>query len=931
MAIKLQVWSELKAWENSFYRFKKFFERKLISDVCFYFMQIFCYPLRQGILILLGLMSSALHAQIQIPSLDNGTLSPKIKGRILIEELNCASCHQEPAMMISSKKSPRLSAVGKRLNPNHIRDFLLSPQKVKPGTLMPDMLGSFSIKEKEQMANAITHYLISLNKQDPFKITVPDSVAAEQGEEIFHKVGCVACHSPRDANGKEIMEVKSVPLGPLENKYSHKGLTEFLRRPHSSRPSGRMPDMRLPQQDIEKISHYLLRKIKFPGTLAYMTWRGKVWEGLDGDVQKETAGQTSNFNLESIGKINHQTAIKYSGFLKVTKSGTYTFHLELNGGTLSLGRKKLFSENPSNRRGTKKFKVSTKLDVGLSELELVYFHTGRAPKFIIEVEGPGLKKGPIPSKMLTVYDQPVKVTEALETDPVLVANGKEHFEKLGCANCHDDLKGKINSYPEMTKLRPGHGCLSKDKNVPRYDLNEEQKKMILSALPKNAVPRLTDKEKIQKTLVQFNCLACHDRTGLGGIDPDRNKYFTGSKPELGNQGRIPPPLTHVGAKLTNSWLTEVIIHGGRQRDYLNTRMPSFREKDVESLIELFGKNDSLEEMSYPKVRNIKESKNAGYEMIGATGLSCIACHDFNGQRSGGAGALELIHVTKRLKKNWFHLYMRNPARFHPTVIMPSYWPGGQAIRKEILNGKTDLQIEALWNYLSDGERAKNPKGLSRQSLTLKVADETVMCRGRGTAGYRGIGVGYPERISLAFDSEQMALRQIWKGEFAHINHGSFHARGNERIQFPDGIPFHRLASMDDAWPYKGKTDYLFPQNHGYQYKGYYLDPEKRPTFMYEYGTIKVEDFFEDHLDNNGKAFFTRTVTFSTTVKQEPFFFRLGSGKEIKNDGKSWNVDRLSLSLHDDMKTLIRDGDSKDLLLPVHLNKGKTIIRIDYKW
>ena len=931
MAIKLQVWSELKAWENSFYRFKKFFERKLISDVCFYFMQIFCYPLRQGILILLGLMSSALHAQIQIPSLDNGTLSPKIKGRILIEELNCASCHQEPAMMISSKKSPRLSAVGKRLNPNHIRDFLLSPQKVKPGTLMPDMLGSFSIKEKEQMANAITHYLISLNKQDPFKITVPDSVAAEQGEEIFHKVGCVACHSPRDANGKEIMEVKSVPLGPLENKYSHKGLTEFLRRPHSSRPSGRMPDMRLPQQDIEKISHYLLRKIKFPGTLAYMTWRGKVWEGLDGDVQKETAGQTSNFNLESIGKINHQTAIKYSGFLKVTKSGTYTFHLELNGGTLSLGRKKLFSENPSNRRGTKKFKVSTKLDVGLSELELVYFHTGRAPKFIIEVEGPGLKKGPIPSKMLTVYDQPVKVTEALETDPVLVANGKEHFEKLGCANCHDDLKGEINSYPEMTKLRPGNGCLGEDKNVPRYDLNEEQKKMILSALPKNAVPRLTDKEKIQKTLVQFNCLACHDRTGLGGIDPDRNKYFTGSKPELGNQGRIPPPLTHVGAKLTNSWLTEVIIHGGRQRDYLNTRMPSFREKDVESLIELFGKNDSLEEMSYPKVRNIKESKNAGYEMIGATGLSCIACHDFNGQRSGGAGALELIHVTKRIKKNWFHLYMRNPARFHPTVIMPSYWPGGQAIRKEILNGKTDLQIEALWNYLSDGERAKNPKGLSRQSLTLKVADETVMCRGRGTAGYRGIGVGYPERISLAFDSEQMALRQIWKGEFAHINHGSFHARGNERIQFPDGIPFHRLASMDDAWPYKGKTDYLFPQNHGYQYKGYYLDPEKRPTFMYEYGTIKVEDFFEDYLDNNGKAFFTRTVTFYTAAKQEPFFFRLGSGKEIKNDGKSWNVDRLGLSLHDDMKTLIRDGDSKDLLLPVHLNKGKTIIRIDYKW
>ena len=897
----------------------------------FYFMQILCYPLRQGIFILLGLMTLALHAEVQIPAIENSSLDPKIKGRILIEELNCVACHQEPKMMTSSKKSPRLSEVSSRLSPDYLKNFLIDPSGTKPGTLMPNMLSHLNDKEREKVAESITHYLVSINKKVPFQIRVPDSVAAEQGEVLFHQVGCVACHSPRDKNGKEIMKPGSVPLGPLENKYSHKGLTEFLRRPHSSRPSGRMPDLGLPQQDIEKISHYLLREIKVPGNLEYMTWRGKVWEGLDGDVQKESAGQTSDFNLESIGKIHHQTAIKYSGFLKITEMGTYTFHLELNGGSLSIGGKQLFSENPSNRRGTKKFKFSTELDKGSSELELVYFHTGRGPKFILEIEGPGMKKGPISSEMLTVYDRPIKVTEALEPDPVLVANGKEHFERLGCANCHDDLKGKINSYPEMAKLRPRNGCLGKSKNAPQYDLHEDQKTMILSALPVNGLPILSDKERIQKTLVQFNCIACHDRAGLGGIDPDRNKYFTGSKPELGNQGRVPPPLTHVGAKLTNSWLTEVIMHGGRQRDYLNTRMPSFREKEVESLIGLFEKNDSLEEMSYPKVTNIKESKNAGYEMIGATGLSCIACHDFNGQRSGGAGALELINVTKRLKKNWFHLYMRNPSRFHPTVIMPSYWPGGQAIRKEILNGKTDLQIEALWNYLSDGERAKNPKGLSRQSLTLKVADETVMCRGRGTAGYRGIGVGYPERISLAFDSEQMALKQIWKGEFAHINHGSFHARGNERIQFPEGIPFHRLASMDDAWPYKGKTDYLFPQSHGYQYKGYYLSPEKRPTFMYEYGTIKVEDFFKDQLDDNGKAFFTRTVTFSTVAKQEPFFFRLGSGKEIKNIGKAWKVDRLSMSLHEDMKTLIRDGDSKDLLLPVHLNKGKTIIKIDYKW
>ena len=169
---------------------------------------------------------------------------------------------------------------------------------------------------------------------------------------------------------------------------------------------------------------------------------------------------------------------------------------------------------------------------------------------------------------------------------------------------------------------------------------------------------------------------------------------------------IPPPLTHVGAKLTSSWLKEVMLNGGRQRFYLNTRMPVYKEKEVEALVELFEKNDSLEELDYPKITNIKESKNAGYHIMGTSGLSCIACHDFNGQKSGGAGALDIIHTTERLKKNWFHLYMRNPSRFHPTVIMPSYWPGGQALRREILGGKTDQQIEAIWNYLSDGDRAK---------------------------------------------------------------------------------------------------------------------------------------------------------------------------------------------------------------------------------
>tara|TARA_B100001093_G_C26766535_1_gene988143 strand:- start:961 stop:1581 length:621 start_codon:yes stop_codon:yes gene_type:complete len=206
-----------------------------------------------------------------------------------------------------------------------------------------------------------------------------------------------------------------------------------------------------------------------------------------------------------------------------------------------------------------------------------------------------------------------------------------------------------------------------------------------------------------------------------------------------------------------------------------------------------------------------------------------------------------------------------------------------------------------------------------------------MCRGRGTAGYRGIGVGYPERISLAFDSEEMALRMVWKGEFANIGHGRFHARGSDRISFPAGIPFHRLESMDDEWPYKGKTDYLFPQDHGYEYRGYVLNQDKRPRFRYRYGEVAVEDFFEDLLDEQGKAFFRRSMTFTTKVDQKMFFFRVGSGMNITKTGKEWKVDGLSLRLSGEGKALVREGEPQELLLPLTLSAGKTDLKVEYRW
>jgi mono/diheme cytochrome c family protein len=886
-----------------------------------------------GAALLLGVLAAAL-AEPRIPSLATGKLDAELKGLVLIEELNCSACHAGDASLAArSKKAPRLSEVGARVNPNYIEAFIRDPHGTKPGTTMPDLMGQLGAEERRQVATSLTHFLLSL-KRNGFAPQPPDAVAAQHGMRLFHSRGCAACHSPRDEKGAELLATTSVPLGALEKKYSFRSLVDFLRQPDANRPSGRMPDLRLAGREVERIAHYLLQDTRVPGSLAYTLYRGQVWEGLGSDkVTAERAGHVKDFATESLGRLEHHTAVKYDGWLKVAATGRHQFFLKMNGGSLLVDGKPIIAQDPSDRRGVKPLEGAAELDAGWHAIQLTYFHTGREPKFSCEMEGPQFPRGPIPPAMLSVSKEPIAPFEPLKVDAALAARGREQFGRLGCANCHDDLKIAAITGTAWAKLDATRGCLGETAGAwPRFDLTAEQRGWIARALPRAEKPQLDDAQQINKTLVTFNCIACHERTGLGGIAPERNALFTGTLPALGDQGRIPPPLSHVGAKLKPEWLAEVLLHGKRQRDYVDAAMPQFGEANVGHLVDLFGKVDRLETAVLPKVANIQESKSAGYELVGTNGLSCTACHEFNGQKAGEVSALDIARVPERLKKNWFTLYMRQPSRFHPAVIMPSFWPDGQSTRPAILGGDTPLQIEAVWSYLEDGVRAKKPAGLSRESSELRVGDVTEICRGQSPVGYRGIGVGYPERINLAFDAGEMALRQLWKGEFASVDLGHFHPRGTDLISFPPGIPFHRLQSLDDNWPYKGKTNHAFPQDHGYEFRGYHLDAKRRPTLLYRYGEIAVEDFFEDARDKDGKACFQRTLVFDAPAGQTPFYFRAASGKMVTaQTDRSFAMEKLRLRITSEHKGIVRNGESGEVLIPLTLPKGRSTLALEYQW
>ncbi|MGB8170396.1 MAG: c-type cytochrome [Chthoniobacteraceae bacterium] len=176
-------------------------------------------------------------------------------GLLLLAELNCTACHTPPhawSERLSSAPAPDLAGVGSRLNAGALRRMISDPQQCKVGTRMPRMFGGAG--NDAARIDLLVDYLASL--QEPVG-TMPDGDAG-RGKELYHSVGCVACHAPAQSAGQNAIKPSdaSVPIA-LAREYDLRALGEFLHDPLRVRPSGRMPSMRLNVQEAADIARYL--------------------------------------------------------------------------------------------------------------------------------------------------------------------------------------------------------------------------------------------------------------------------------------------------------------------------------------------------------------------------------------------------------------------------------------------------------------------------------------------------------------------------------------------------------------------------------------------------------------------------------------------------------------------------------------------------
>jgi len=486
--------------------------------------------------------------------------------------------------------------------------------------------------------------------------------------------------------------------------------------------------------------------------------------------------------------------------------------------------------------------------------------------------------------------------ESASVDQSLVDIGRKYFEKLSCANCHPMAGIKPKMSKAMNEIAPSSksiGCLGDSSiTTPRFGLSSEQIADITKAIESlkqkqpTSDPKKTASEQATLTMLQLNCFACHERDGKGGVGPDQWAYFENvQQVDIGDEGRLPPPLDHVGRKLTRDWIQKVIEGKGEVRPHFLARMPIYADH-AKALAAAFVSADRIESMtssaSKPNNQASQAVLTAGRELFDS---GCVQCHAFRGEALPGTIGIDLSDVGTRIHREWFEAFLRNPAGLKKNTRMPTFFPDGKTAVPQILDGDATRQIESLWAYLNAKDQPLPLKleQSSSQSFELIPTDRPILLRtfmDSPSAGTHAIAVGLPQQIHFAFDTKRLRLAEIWKGRFLNAQ-GTWFDRfapsatplGTNRITLPQAS----FGLFDQDRNFKvidTASEKQLKLNLQKKFLGYRVGEEGSPVFRYSIGRFLIEDRIQAHGDSG--------------LKRHLKILTLGDG-ELKDQEKLWLV------------------------------------------
>lgn len=643
-----------------------------------------------------------------------------------------------------------------------------------------------------------------------------DDTGVSPGLLLYNELKCAACHGPISARQAAFPSHGAPVLDAAGARINLAYLQAFIAAPQSTKPGTVMPDL-LAHMDPESRSETSEALAHYLASL--------------GGPMPETAGSASESDLEAGAALFHSAGCVACHEPRDTEKTMASDDIFSDGSGVDTPK----IEVPSVPLPDLAAKTSVDALATFLRDPAAVRPGGRMPNMT-------LSESEARQIALWLLQDKVNRETVPVIDPAKAAEGKALFQSLGCASCH--ALGNSTPAPAATPLAGKNlaetGCLATapTPGVPWFDLSEGQR-AALSAIPVDNSPP-SDTDRINHTLLALNCYACHERRGLGGPEPGRALFFTETDAlDLGDEGRLPPTLTGVGAKLTPEWLQAILTDGGRVRPYMATRMPHFGNENIDGLAAAFLAVDNDPKPPEINVSGLElHHRNMyGRELMGTNGLGCVTCHVLKGHKSLGIPAVDLAHVPSRLQPAWFMKYMLDPASLRPQTRMPAFFEKGKSLNSVLFNGDARKQIEALWIYLKEVEETRLPEGMEdRGGYELIPTERPIVHRTfMKDVGPRAIAVGFPGGLNYAFDAETCRIALVWRGRF--LDAESAWADRFTPFVSPLGENITKLPE-GPAVAMKAEG----PWDHSdLRFLGYRLDESRTPIFRYESGEVTIEE------------------------------------------------------------------------------------------
>jgi mono/diheme cytochrome c family protein len=759
------------------------------------------------------------------------------------------------------------------------------------------------------------------------------------GALLLSELSCTACHSTDDANLKP-------KRGPRLDGAGLRLQTEWMRRyianPHSEKPGTTMPDLLLAKspEDTERAVRALVaflssQRKPFPelnstagNPIAFEFWkkgspdRGRTLYHQVGCVAchepdaEFAAGLQPASDLENFLAQLEPDEIRELGLENATRPVRSVPHGNLIG---KYTRQALtyFLLDPNETRPA-----------------------GQMPNLKLKPD----EAADVAAYLLRGQAEDTQPTASAKDDR-LIDEGSRLFVELRCVNCHDVTEPKpLHLAKPLAQLDidADRSCVSSPREgLPHFGTSAAQVNSLRKTLAVVKSPQPSEhpaSEAVHFQMLQLNCYACHERENRGGIGPQRRGYFeTVGHVDLGDEGRLPPPLDGVGRKLTNAWFKKVLAGDGDIRPHMFVRMPVFAATAVVRLPESFAMADTSGSQPGRDLRSSVELVEAGRSLLD---LGCVQCHPLRGEYLPGVLGVDLASIAARVQPLWFRDFLLNPAELKSRTRMPTFFPNGRSGVPTILDGDVDRQIAAMWTYLKDIDRQALPDRLASSKVhnfELIPEDRPILLRTFMVgAGTQAIAVGFPTQVHVAFDAESVRFALAWRGRFIDA-HGTWFDRfsppavplGDDLVTLPAGAPLALLADTKENWPDTSGDE------SGYKFRGYRLDRDGTPTFLYRFDHYDVEDRLAPTSD---KQLARMLLIRKTKVVNDNhvLWFRVNAGKSLRklNDTAYANEAGLTTSVSTDAahRSVLRsaNNDIAEWIIPVDIEQNATI-EVEYQW